>query len=185
MNRMACCLLALSLVFVLPAAAQVYKYEDANGDIRFTDDITVVPEGQRSQYMETAPAGEPAEEPSPEGGEEDAGIAEQPAGQEDNLPAGAEEGRQNPDSDQATIDRLNAEQQKLKQEYDALNKEKRALEKERKEVRTSAQLKAYNDKADALNKKIDDYEQRARAFAAKRDAFNSRGENAPPESGAE
>ena len=181
MTRMACCLLALSLVFVLPVAAQVYKYEDANGDIRFTDDITVVPEGQRSQYMETAPA----EEPTPEGGAEGAGNTEQPAEPGATPPASEEEGEQDPDSDQATIERLNAEQQKLKKEYDALSKEKAALEKERKEVRTSAQLKTYNDKADALNKKIDDYEQRARAFAAERDAFNSRGENAPPESGAE
>ena len=58
------------MLTALPANAEYYKYVDENGNIRFTDDLTMVPPEQREKlleyqdYRESEQAPEPSKAPA-------------------------------------------------------------------------------------------------------------------------
>jgi len=60
----AAAILALSLAFVAPALADIYRWEDESGVIHFTDDPSSIPEkyrGQSREILKTPPrAGQPS-----------------------------------------------------------------------------------------------------------------------------
>lgn len=45
-------ILIAAMLAVPPASAEFYRYVDENGNIRFTDDITMVPREQREKLRE-------------------------------------------------------------------------------------------------------------------------------------
>ena len=167
----------LTVVFMLTAVGatgEYYKYTDENGNARYTDDMTRIPEDQR----------ESAESFASEAGSSDEtgyGTAEAVYAsdtdehvQEYAAPAGQTfEGRA------AELNKIQAE----------LNNTHRALEAERAELAAQSpdedannnEKIAYRAKVDALNAKIDKYSRDLKAFEEKVDAFNNRGRSGGPE----
>ena len=167
----------LAVVFMLVASGatgEYYKYTDENGNARFTDDMTQIPEDQRESVESFASEAGPSDETGYGTAEAVYASDTDEYVQEYAAPAGQTfEGRA------AELNKIQAE----------LNNTHRALEAERAELAAQSPGKdasnnekiAYRAKVDALNVKIEKYSQDLKAFEDKVDAFNNRGRASGPE----
>ncbi|MBI5591868.1 MAG: DUF4124 domain-containing protein [Deltaproteobacteria bacterium] len=172
-------LIAMMGVFLSshPIWAEMYRYKDAGGVIRFTDNLADVPEKQRQgiSVYENAPS--PAV-PS---------AAEQPSGRNttngQNLkmsekPQSGDSAADSSQSEDISTDPSRIDQLlKIKTALDAENaqfvKESLALSEERKTLSGNAAIKAYNEKVSALDVRVDDYEKRRAVFQKEADTFDA------------
>lgn len=131
------------------ATAEFFKYVDEKGEIRYTDNLDDVPPEQRSGveiYNESAQQ----ETAAPEG--------QTP---EDEKRSDVSTG------DEAAFERLKQTQAELDKEYQLLQNEIEALNKEREQlVNRAYNRRVHEEKVKKLNKRIDDYEKRRKAFEA-------------------
>jgi len=159
-----------------PVRAEIYQYKDTGGVVRFTDNLADVPEKQRAgmSVYENAPS--PAA-PS---------ATEQPSGQ--NIMSGqslktpdkSHSGDSGADSlqseelsnDPSRIDQLLKIKTNLDEENAQFMKESLALSEEKKTLSGNAAIQAYNEKVNALNGRVDNYEKRRAAFQKEADAFD-------------
>lgn len=159
--------ITIALVMILfnidAATADIYKYRDAEGIIRYTYDLAEVPEDQRPkvQTLEETPSetqtlpvpeeGAAPEEPPKIDGEEDAPVV-----------------------DEKKIEELNERKKELDAEFAALMEEKYKLLKEKERLAalpgsdTEGAAK-YDKQVKALNRKIADYQKRQEAFQKEAD----------------
>jgi hypothetical protein len=174
MTRVAIFITAVLLILVAdPVAAEIYKYRDAEGVVRYTYDLGEVPEDQRSGIQtfeeeaisatESLPAGQDGE-PSPE--------APEPKPTEDASPI----------ADEQKIEELNQKKKDLDQEFAGLMEEKYNLlkEKQRLESLAGGDTEAaddYDKRAKELNRKITDYQNRQEAFQKEVEAVKKAREN--------
>jgi hypothetical protein len=169
---------ALLLFSYTSATAEYYKYRDAEGHIRYTDNWADVPEDQR-------PATETFE------GVSDNAPSQTPA-IDDNSSAGnnVEENDDSEKDDQAvpvvdeeTIKELNQRKKELDKEFSDLMEEKYNLLKEKEKLanslagRDTAAVAEYDKKVEALNRKIADYQKRRDAFQEEAEAVKKAVEN--------
>jgi len=158
-----------------PVWAEMYRYKDAGGVVRFTDNLADVPEKQRPSVSvyETAPSpaapvatgqptglNTPGEQPlnTPEKSQDDP---------DDNAP------RSEDIPDPSRVDRLLKIKTALDEENAQFMKESLALSEEKKTLSGNAAVKAYNEKVSALNARVADYEKRRAAFQKEADAFDT------------
>jgi chromosome segregation ATPase len=164
---------ALSM-FPIRASAEFYRFKDAQGVMRYTDNLAEVPEDQRPQvttYQEVRTA-TPAVETD--------GARQEDAAPPDNAPI------ETFAADPATLERLDATKKALDQEYADLMDSKQKLLKEKEEklkglaARDVNARKDYEDRVKALNDRIQDYEKRREAFVQESNALNKSVEEAGP-----
>jgi hypothetical protein len=171
-----------------PVWAEMYRYKDAGGVVRFTDNLANVPEKQRAGMSVYE------NEPSPAA----PSAAETPSGQNtarsQNLKApekteSIDSAADSPQSENLSnnpsrIDQLLIIKTALDAENAQFMKESLALSEEKKTLSGSAAIKAFNEKISALNVRVEDYEKRRAAFQKEADAFdaalNKRLAPAPP-----
>ena len=159
----------------IPVWSAMYRYKDAGGVVRFTDNLADVPEKQRKgSVYENAPS--PA---APSGPEELSGRIDT-SGHNQMLP----EKSQRVDSDASSsqseeissdpsrIDQFLKIKTALDEENSRLIKESLALSEEKKTISGNDAVKAFNEKVSALNARVDDYEKRRAAFQKEANAFN-------------
>ena len=135
------CSLTLTSV---PSLAEIYKYRDANGVLRFTDNPLEVPKEQQETvdtYRESKLMEEAGE-----------------AVEVDSLPDIAE--------------KLEAEKASLAQEFEGLEAERRQLEEEAKVARNEADNAVFERKIQDYNQRLEAYENRRRLFQEKVDVYN-------------
>jgi chaperonin cofactor prefoldin len=164
----------LLMVFIVhPADADIYKYRDVQGVIRYTYDLAEVPEDQRPQvqtYEEAALAPEPAFEEATGNSGSDGGKAEEKA---EDAPA----------VDEKKIEELNQKKKKLDEEFAGLMEEKYSLLKDKENLektlagRDSVAVAEYDKKVEVLNRKIADYQKRRDAFQEEAEAVKKAVEN--------
>jgi len=144
--------LVVLMVILMPviAGAEFYKYRDANGVLRFTDDITEVPVDQRAKLKEYQSVVTP--EPSA------ADTGEQ-SDQNGNLGARAND--------------LEAERAALEQEYQAILEEDRRIKASVADSENPADPEVYNKQLRELQQRIDAYAERRKAFQEKASAFDA------------
>ena len=159
-----------------PVWAQMYRYKDAGGVVRFTDNLADIPEKQRvgmSVYEnETSPAAPLATE-QPSG-------RNTPSGQNLKMPEKSQIGdsvadspqSEEPSNDPSRIDQLLKIKTALDEENAQFMKESLALSEEKKTLSGTVAIKAYNEKVNSLNSRVDDYEKRRTAFQKEADAFD-------------
>lgn len=155
-------LLPLILCLCGPVSAEFYKYTDQNGHVRFTDDLSKVPENQRpdaTSYEESqsTPQPPPSSTAKPE------------------KTKGALERR--PKSNiriESQGKKIEMKKKELDQEYQALMKEGAHLEEERKNLKSQSQIKAYHRKIEAHNDKIYQWEEKQKAYNAEVESHNAR-----------
>ena len=151
--------------------AEIYRYVDPSGTVRFTDNLQDVPDAQRKGVTaipeEQPAAGPPPLKPSTPIRSDSAApkkVQAKPGGAADDAPASIVE----------QAEKLKKEQGELDQEYLELVREQAALADQRSKVRDSESMTRYNEQVDILNQKTDQYEKRRQALQQKMDAFNER-----------
>jgi len=160
-----------------PVWAEMYRYKDAGGVVRFADNLANVPKNQRpglSVYdSEPSPATPLAtEQPFDRSPTSDLNLKTQEKPERVNSTA---ESQPSGDisNDPSRIDQL----LKIKTALDAENaqfvKESLALSEEKKTLSGSEAIKAFNEKISALNARVEDYEKRRAAFQKEADAFDA------------
>lgn len=178
-------LAGLLLLACLPAAAEYYKYRDAEGNIRYTDDWADVPEDQRptAEIREDATDTATPETPA----QDDPSSAANTA-QEGDAPEQGEGEETAPVVDEAAIEALNARKEALDREQAELMEAKSRLLEEKASLdglagRDVEARQAYEEKVEALNRKIADYQKRQEAFQEEAEAVKEAVEKAEnPES---
>lgn len=157
----------------LVAYAEFYRYKDAQGVMRYTDNLAEVPEDQRPQVTTYQEVRTPPPAPPPAGERQAEGST--PA---DDAPI------ETFAVDPATLERLDATKKALDQEYAELMDSKQKLLKEKEEklkglaARDVTARKDYEDRVKALNDRIQDYEKRREAFVQESSALNKSVEEA-------
>jgi len=157
-------------LWAMPAWCEYYQYRDANGVLRFTDDIASVPPDQRPgvtthRSVESSPVSKAG---APSAGEKV--PAPRAAVQQGKIPGGSTwEGKKA--KQLAEFDRKQAE---LDRKFTELQNERAQLEAKAPSGKASFEEKAvYNQKVAKLNAKIDSYEEELAAFTQQVNAYNA------------
>ena len=157
-------LISLSLLlFSMSASAEYYRYIGKDGNVHYTDDLTNVPENQRTDIQEyTGFQGDPDDQQKDE--------------QKDEQPIEKEQVKNKPDiNDFSEIKkRLDQEKEKLDEEYRALMEEKKEIAKDKNKYRSKSRAKKYNKVILEFNDKIEDYEGRKKLFNEEVEKYNKR-----------
>jgi hypothetical protein len=162
MKAIALAVALVVLLLVTPAVAQFYRYVDAGGHVRFTDDINQVPEKQRAaarKYVESRTvSAEPAET-----------LATAPG-----SPAGAAPAPAAGDPPAEMKDRMEDLKKQVDAQYQALVKQKEELSKEKDTTKTRQQVMEYNKRVEAFNQAAGDYEARSGELRKTLEDYNAR-----------
>ena len=147
-------IIMLIILLALPAlaSAEIYKYRDQNGTLRFTDNLTEVPLAQRENvdaYQEIKTREDVITEPGPEN------AAEQAAGQDPHA------------AEKALLDEKGA----LDIEYNQLMEMRKSLEAA-PQTGTLEEIAAHENKVRDYNARLQIYEVKQKSFRAKVDAYN-------------
>jgi hypothetical protein len=159
------------LLFSVSASAEFYKYTDEDGNVRFTDDINLVPEEQRAKirsYVESQSAEVPEQQTTLENPEQ----SEQ-SEQKSNFPDLSEN-----DAVEGSLEelktRIDAIKLEIDQAYAALMKEKEQLAEDKKKVKTRAQVDSYNKRIEDYNIQGEDFMKKQKERDALIDDYNAR-----------
>ena len=156
----------LMIVMLIPTLshAEFYKYRDASGALRFTDNLAEVPKDQRPKVQKYK---EPDDYLTPE-----QKAAKLKAARESTDTASPGQKTTSLEKTQATRMDLNKKKMALDQEYGELMKTKEALMAgENEAMKTQEGTRAHREKVTRLNLRIVDFEKRRKAFEKEVDAF--------------
>ena len=170
MKALAIAIWAVTLFSAAPTLAQFYRYVDATGHVRFTDDINQVPEKQRvaaRSYVES-PGAPVAAKAGDESADRKAPAAAAPAEMAVAAPAATEDPS---DSARGRIDDM---KKQVEAQYQALLKEKDALAKEKETRKTREQVADYNKRVEAFNQSAGAYEAKSNDLRKLVDEYNAR-----------
>jgi hypothetical protein len=159
MNRGKWIIVLVLILLAGSVSADIFKYVDQEGNVLYTDDVSVIPEAQRSDVEVIS------------GAAANAYAAPEDAAQQ---PKQAEATEAN-DSEELSV-RLEKRRQALFREGEALEAEIQALKKEKEaflssrrfksgtDSRITKQLKELNKKIAASNAKLEEYEKKKAAY---------------------
>lgn len=162
MNKIILCISLLILFTYGPATAEFYKYTDADGNVRFTDDLSKVPESQRPNVTSYEESESSTPAPSPKKAESDkkSEKSDDDAASKTNASLNDQRGQ------------IQRKQENLKTEYQGLMEEKAKLAEESKGNKTPEQRIEIERKVKKLNEKIVQYDKKREALNSEIEAFN-------------
>ena len=145
-------LMTLISLVPIPICAEFYKYRDANGVLRFTDNLMDVPEDQREKLQSYREVVTPEEKPQ---------ISESA------QKAAALKNRNN------RIEQMNGEREALAQTFNDLETERKAILESEPDPQDQKVYVAHRQRITTFNEQIKAYEEKRKQFQVKIDAFNS------------
>lgn len=148
-------LVALSLI-PITVFAEFYKYKDANGVLRFTDNLLDVPKDQREKIQTYKEVVTPEPEP-------DISDAQKEEAALKNHNSRAEQ--------------INNEREALEQSFMALDAERKSLLESPPGPQEQEAYEAHKKRIEAFNAKIKAYEEQRKMFQAKVNSYNAEIEN--------
>lgn len=170
MNRERWILFLILILFSASVSAEFYRYVDKDGNVLYTDDLSQVPEAQRSGIRVFNESKDVTSSTT--------GNVEK---QREQLSPGEGETR-----NQKGADNFEERKQLLDREQEALEKERQALVKEKEELTSSRrfksgkdslakkQLKELNGKTEKLKEKLQVLKKKQAAYDAEVEAFNAK-----------
>jgi len=145
-------LMTLISLVPIPICAEFYKYRDANGVLRFTDNLMDVPEDQRENLQSYRETVTPEAEPQ---------ISESA------QKAAALKNRN------SRIEQINEEREALAQTFNDLEAERNAILESAPDPQDQEAYEAHRQRITTFNEKIKAYEQKRKLFQETVDAFNA------------
>jgi|GEM_PF-1036163 len=147
--RYALLVLLIGFLAVSYTFADYYRYRDKNGVLRFTDDLSEVPEHQRpklKKYKETQPVSQPVQKTGQPGGKGKQSV-QQTAGKP----------KSKPHNEAAWLLRERDDLDRLHRE---LLNDKMTVARQAQHIQTPADAKKYRRDLKALNERIEKFEKR-------------------------
>ncbi|MCP4553741.1 MAG: hypothetical protein GY834_17255 [Bacteroidetes bacterium] len=165
-------LIICSLILGLPvfSSAELYKYYDKKGNLSFTDDVSKVPEDQKEAAETIREIKTKLVAPVMPGTQNDTPPI---SGQTMDKKAALKSELEQESKELGVI------KKELDEEYTALNGRRDMLIIERKTKMDLEKVKAYNEKANALNHDTLTYKEKKEAYLKRAEAYNSKLESAP------
>ena len=139
-----------------PALGEFYRYVDKSGHVKYTDDLSQVPEEQRPKakaYIESK------------------GIQEEKT--DDSVIVEEEPVQSSRQQFDLVKSRLDKEKLELEKEYEGMMKEQKALSEEKKTAKTRIQIQKHNKKALKFNETVAAYEKKKKALDDEIRKFNA------------
>ncbi len=164
MKKLAILLLSVNIFFwfSFDGIAKFYKYQDVDGRVLYTDDLSKVPEDQRTQveaYIELNPDLQKTANSENKDSQNSETDAEQ--------------------TDQEEFDDVDSHKKHLEEkkknldlEYQTLMKEKGTLDSSKKNITKKAEIIEYNKKIADFNVKIQTYEKNRQELTEKINEYN-------------
>jgi hypothetical protein len=159
------------------AWGQYYQYTDENGVLRYTDNLAVVPPDQREDVKTHESVVSAPVEENKSAATSNVSGSQPPAGAAaSKRPAPAGSWKEGVSKRKAAAEELDHMQAELNQAFMTLQNEKSELTaKEPPPGAASKEKQAYRRKVEALNKKIERYENQLKVFKEKEAAFMAMG----------
>lgn len=158
-----------------PVAAEYYQYQDKNGNLRFTDDVSRVPESQRDAAKQHESIKNPDRTKTAPGKTGSSGTHKN---------AGPATGSWDGDL-RNTAESLDQENSRLQEMFRSLQKKRKALEQEAAKNMNAAEKAAHEEKVRKINAEIEKYHKLRDAYLKKQKEFEARlhpGENSAEQS---
>ncbi len=167
------------MFFSAPAVAQIYKYTDKDGNVRFTDDMGNVPESSRDSVKTI----EEITFPSDELRESSKSIAEETplsmpkaiAPDQETITATKPDQKTDKEPEDLAKEAqksLELESDEIKGLYEQIEEEKKRLGDPPPESASGAVRRDYQQKAIYLNRRVEDYQGRVEGYRKRVKAFN-------------
>jgi hypothetical protein len=155
---MACVfLIVFWVLFPISTNAEIYRYTDQNGVLRFTDNIGNIPEHQRKDAINCS-------------GRDNTSKPE--AQVQDNLEHRTKTNKFQ--ENHALADNLTKVKAELDKEHAKLMEHLDVFSRERAILSTQTTSKDYKEKVKYFNERLADYEKRRKLFQKKLDAYNAK-----------
>ena len=152
------------LLFSISASAEYYKYIDKDGNVHYTDDLTAVPESQRTdinEYNEIQSSGVDHQK--------DEKAVESP----DTSIGNEQTETKQDDFDFSEMKKqLDLKKEALNKEYKTLMDQKKQFQEEKEKLRSKTAARRYNEAVSEFNEKLEDYQQRKKEFDAEVERYN-------------
>jgi hypothetical protein len=167
------CIIWMVMIFVSSGFAQIYRYVDQEGNIRFTDNPVNVPEEREEDVKIMEEIKLTPEQPQ---------VTEEILQEKDYTftqrvePAKNDQRvhKFNNDSlDQDTIETLVSERSEIQTLYEQIEDEKKKLEEQLPDSASPIERRVYHQQILDLNQRIEDYQKKAEAYREKVEAFNA------------
>ncbi len=153
------------LLFSISASAEYYKYIDKDGNVHYTDDLTAVPENQRTDINEYNEI-----QSNVVDRQKDENKANAP---ETLIEEKQSEAKQNTYDFSEMKKQLDRKKEALNKEYKTLMDEKKQFQEDKNKLKSRTAAKKYNNSVSKFNEKIEDYKRRKKEFDAEVEKYNS------------
>jgi hypothetical protein len=158
-------LLSLALLlFSISASAEYYKYIDKDGHVHYTDDLTAVPENQRTDINEYNEI-----QSSDVDRQKDENAVKPP---DTSIEKKQSETKQDEFDFSEMKKQLDLKKEALNKEYETLMDEKKQFQQDKDKLSSKTAARRYNKAVSEFNGRLEDYQQRKKEFNAEVERYN-------------
>lgn len=164
-----CIIWVAAMMFVNTGFAQIYRYVDQEGSVRFTDNPASVPEESQEGVKTMAEIKASLNQPlaTSETSRDEVNVHRQEVESEKSA---SQEGY---DDRQSARESLALERSEIQVLYDQIEKDRKSLGNPLPESASRIERMVYHHQILDLNQRIDDYQKRVDAYRIKLEAFNT------------